>query len=94
MLKLPGVARPALGVAVVSVPIGALSLAMLLLVEASTKRYAVAGLVVAAGMGCGILTQGRLMDRFGQPKVLITAVLIQFPALLMVVLALRAAGPP
>ena len=97
VLKLPGVARPALGVAVASVPIGALSLAMLLLVEASTKRYAVAGLVVAAlaaGTGCGILTQGRLMDRFGQPKVLITAVLIQFPALLMVVLALRAAGPP
>jgi MFS family permease len=96
VLKLPGVARPALGVAVASVPIGALSLALLLLVEASTKRYAVAGLVVGAlamGTGCGILVQGRLMDRFGQPKVLIAAVLIQFPALLMVVLALRAAGP-
>ena len=96
VLKLPGVARPALGVAVASVPIGALSLAMLLLVEGSTKRYTVAGLVVGAlamGTGCGILVQGRLMDRFGQPRVLIAAVLIQSPALLMVVLALRAAGP-
>lgn len=96
VLKLPGVACPALGVAVASVPIGALSLAMLLLVEASTKRYSVAGLVVGAlamGTGCGILVQGRLMDRFGQPKVLIAAVLVQFPALFLVVLAVRAAGP-
>jgi MFS family permease len=96
VLRLPGVARPAAGVAVASVPIGALSLAMLLLVEASTGRYAVAGLVVGAlalGTGCGILAQGRLMDRFGQSRVLITAVLVQFPSLLVFVLALRAAGP-
>jgi MFS family permease len=97
VLRLPGVARPAAGVAVASIPIGALGLAMLLLVEASTGRYAVAGLVVGAlalGTGCGILAQGRLMDRLGQPRVLITAVAVQFPSLLVFVLALRAGGPP
>ena len=96
VLSLPGVARPALGVAVASIPIGALSLAMLLLVEASTGRYAVAGLVVGAlalGTGSGILAQGRLMDRFGQPRVLGVAVLVQAPALLAFVLAVRAAAP-
>jgi MFS family permease len=96
VLRLPGVGRPAAGVAIASIPIGALGLAMLLLVETSTRRYAVTGLVVGAlalGTGIGILAQGRLMDRLGQPRVLVTAVLVQFPSLLAFVLALRAAGP-
>ena len=95
VMKLPGVARPAVGVAVASLPIGALSLAMLLLVKESIRGYAAAGVVVGAlamGTGLGILTQGRLMDRFGQPRVLITAVLLQTPALLGFVLTLRAGG--
>ena len=80
-----------------SVPIGALSLAMLLLVEARTGQYALAGLVIGAlacGIGIGIFGQGRLMDRFGQPAVLVTAVLVQLPTLCVFALALPASSPP
>jgi len=97
VLGLPGVAVPTLGVVAASVPIGALSLAMLLLVETRTGRYSLAGLVVSAlacGTGIGIFFQGRLMDRFGQPAVLVTAALVQFPTLCVFVLALHASSPP
>ncbi|MFC7531490.1 hypothetical protein [Actinoplanes sp. GCM10030250] len=96
VLRLPGAARPLAGVALASVPIGALSLAMVLLVEASTGRYDLAGLVAGAlalGTGAGILAQGRLMDRFGQTLVLNTAVMVQLPALCVVVFAVRGWGP-
>lgn len=97
VLRLPGVATPVLGVVVASVPIGALSLAMLLLVEARTGQYSLAGLVIGAlacGTGIGIFGQGRLMDRFGQPAVLVTAVLVQLPTLCVFALVLPASSPP
>jgi MFS family permease len=97
VLGLPGVVTPVLGVVVASVPIGALSLAMLLLVEARTGRYSLAGFVIGAlacGTGIGIFFQGRLMDRFGQPAVLVIAVLVQLPTLCVFALALPASTPP
>ena len=95
LLRRPGAARPAAGTALASLPIGMLGLSVLLLVQRSTGRFAAAGAVVgllALGTGVGILAQGRLIDRFGPPRVLLPAVALQLPALLALVLAARASA--
>lgn len=95
VLRRPGAARPAAGTALASLPIGMLGLSVLLLVQRSTGRFAAAGAVVgllALGTGVGILAQGRLIDRFGPPRVLLPAVALQLPALLALVLAARASA--
>ncbi|MHA6626124.1 MFS transporter [Pseudonocardia sichuanensis] len=73
VLRTPGVAVPALGAAVASVPIGMLGLSLLLLVQQRSGSFAAAGAVVAVlGIGTvvGMLVQGRLLDRIGPRRVL------------------------
>jgi predicted MFS family arabinose efflux permease len=73
VLRTPGVALPALGAALASVPIGMLGLSLLLLVEQRSASLAAAGVVVAVlglGAGTGMVVQGRLLDRIGPVRVL------------------------
>ncbi len=97
VLRRPGVARPAAGAAVGSLPIGMLGLAVLLLVQQrSPSGFADAGLVVGllgVGTGVGMTVQGRLIDRFGPARVLLAAAAVQATALVALVQATRADGP-
>jgi MFS family permease len=67
------------------IPVGMNALAVVLLVRRATGSYVDAG-IVDAGLAVGALLispgQGRLVDRFGQPKVLIPSALISSAALL------------
>lgn len=95
VLRRPGVAIPAMGTALASLPIGMLSLAMLLLVQATATGFSAAGVVVGMlglGTGAGIAVQGRLMDRFGHTPVLLGAICVQAPALIGMVIIARLTG--
>jgi MFS family permease len=88
VLRAPGAARPAAGMALASLPIGMLSLAVLLLVEQAQSSFAAAGLVVGLlglGTGLGIAIQGRLIDRVGQSRVLLVAAAVQSAALVILI---------
>jgi len=97
VLRRPGVARPAAGAAVGSLPIGMLGLAVLLLVQQrSPSGFADAGLVVGllgVGAGVGMTVQGRLIDRFGPARVLVVAAAVQSMALVTLVQVTRVGGP-
>ena len=76
LLALPGARWPVIASAVGSMPIGMFGLAVLLLAQDATGSFAIAGQVVGAfgiGNALGAVTQGRLMDRLGQTRVLRTA---------------------
>src|SRR5690242_11212629 len=76
VLRRPGVLRPTTGAVLASVPIGMLGLAVLLLVQRAHGGFGPAGLAVGAlgaGTALGMVVQGRLIDRFGQPPVLLPA---------------------
>ncbi len=71
-------------------PIGMYGLGLLLLVHATTGSFAQAGRVAGAfslANACGAVAQGRLMDRFGQTRVLRAAAAAHLPALAGLVLA-------
>jgi MFS family permease len=73
LLSLPGARAPVLASAAGSLPIGMYGLAILLLARDTTGSFAAAGRVVGAfglANAFGAVTQGRLMDRLGQPPVL------------------------
>jgi predicted MFS family arabinose efflux permease len=92
VLRQPGVRRPAAGAVIASLPIGMLGLAVLLLVQRSQGRFAPAGLAVGllgAGTALGMMVQGRLIDRFGQTPVLLTAAAVQLLGMSGLVLAGR-----
>jgi len=97
VLRRPGVARPAAGAAVGSLPIGMLGLAVLLLVQQrSPSGFADAGLAVGllgVGAGVGMTVQGRLIDRFGPARVLVVAAAVQSMALVTLVQVTRVGGP-
>jgi len=97
VLRRPGVARPAAGAAVGSLPIGMLGLAVLLLVQQrSPSGFADAGLVVGllgGGAGVGMTVQGRLIDRFGPTPVLLAAAAVQALALVSLVQVTWVDGP-
>jgi len=97
VLATPGVGRPAVGAAVGSLPIGFLGLAVLLLVQQEFRSgFAGAGLVVGLlgiGTGAGMAFQGRLIDRFGPPRILLAAAGLQVAALTGLVEVVRAGGP-
>jgi MFS family permease len=70
-----------------------LSLSVLLLVQQSDAQFAAAGLVVGLlglGTGAGMIVQGRLIDRWGQARILLPTVALQAMALIGLVLAVRA----
>ena len=92
VLRQPGVGRPVVGAMVASLPVGMLSLAVLLLVQRSQGGFASAGLAVGmlgAGTALGMIVQGRLIDRFGQTPVLLTAAGVQLLGMAGLVLAGR-----
>ena len=73
LLGLPGARVPIVASASGSLAIGMFALAILLLVRDATGSFADAGRVVGAfglANALGAVSQGRLMDRLGQPRVL------------------------
>ena len=67
LVRIPGVVPVLLSVFVGALPIGILTLALLLFAKQRTGSIGVAGVVVAAfgiGNAVGLLVQGRLLDRF------------------------------
>ena len=93
LLRPPGAMRLVLTVLVGRIPIGIFSLAIVLLVRQQTGSFAQAGAASAAwAIGAGIVAplQGRLVNRFGQPAVLIPSTLLNTAAVIGIVLAARA----
>lgn len=96
LLRHPGVPRVVASVLIGRVPIGIFSLAIVLLVRQETHSFAQAGAASAAwALGAGIVAplQGRLVDRFGQPAVLIPSTLLNAGAVAAVVVGARNGAP-
>ncbi|HEX5146440.1 MAG TPA: MFS transporter [Conexibacter sp.] len=96
LLRPPGVPRLVVTVAIGRLPIGIFSFAIVLLVRQETHSFAQAGAASAAwALGAGVVAplQGRLVDRFGQPAVLIPSTLLNVAAVGGVVLSARAGSP-
>jgi MFS family permease len=90
LLALPQARAPLVASIAGSMPIGMFGLAILLLVRDTNGSFAVAGRVVGAfglANAIGAVAQGRLMDRFGQPRVLRPAGAIHVAMLVTLVLA-------
>ena len=95
-MRHPGVPRLVVSVLIGRIPIGIFSLAIVLLVRQETGSFAQAGAASAAwALGAGVVAplQGRLVDRFGQPAVLIPSTLLNASAVAAVVLGARAGAP-
>src|SRR3954452_1063215 len=93
LVAIPGVRVPLALSTAGSMPIGMYGLAILLLARDVTGSFAVAGRVAGAfslANALGAVAQGRLMDRFGQTRVLRIAAACHLPALVALVLAARA----
>jgi len=78
------------------IPIGIFSLAIFLLVRQETDSFAQAGIASAAwALGAGVVAplQGRLVDRFGQPAVLIPSTVLNAGSVAAFVLCARAGSP-
>jgi MFS family permease len=93
LMRHPGIPRLVVTVVIGRIPIGIFSLAIVLLVRQETDSFAQAGAASAAwALGAGVIAplQGRLVDRFGQPAVLIPSTLLNASAVAAVVLAARA----
>lgn len=76
VFRTPGFALPFLIGILITLALGSVGLGLLLTVEARTGSLARAGFVAGAfgfGNAVGIFVQGRLIDRFGQPRVLLPA---------------------
>ncbi len=92
LLRPPGARRLVITVLIGRIPIGIFSLAIVLLVRQQTGSFAQAGAASAAwAIGAGIVAplQGRLVDRFGQPAVLIPSTLANAAAVAGIVVAAR-----
>ena len=93
LVAIPGVRTPLLLSTAGSMPIGMFMLAILLLAHDVTGSFAQAGRVVGAfslANALGAVAQGRLMDRFGQTRVLRIAAFAHLPALIALVVAAHA----
>ncbi|MEQ4206253.1 MFS transporter [Actinopolymorpha sp. B9G3] len=74
IVRAPGAPLSLLASFLGSLPISMLTLGVLLLVHATTSSFGSAGLAsgaLSAGNACGLLVQGRLIDRYGQTRVLV-----------------------
>jgi hypothetical protein len=97
LLRLPGAARLAFAALVGRIPISMVPLAYILLLRAVGDSFAVAGAVAAAvaiAGGLAAVPQGRLVDRLGQPRVLISFGVLHTATLLAVLLAARGGAAP
>jgi MFS family permease len=84
VLRVPHVAMLVASTWVARFPIGINALALILYLREQTGSYAVAGIVaggLAAGSGVGAPVQGRLVDRFGQRRVLVPLAFVHALAL-------------
>jgi len=93
LLRHPGAPRLVVSVLIGRIPIGIFGLAIVLLVRQETGSFAQAGAASAAwALGAGLVAplQGRLVDRFGQPAVLIPSTLLNATAVAAFVLGARA----
>jgi MFS family permease len=84
LLRPPGARRLLIAALLGRVPIGIFSLAIVLVVRQQTGSFAQAGAATAAfALGAGLLAplQGRLVDRLGQPKILLPSAIVNAAAL-------------
>ncbi|WP_051548569.1 MFS transporter [Nocardioides sp. URHA0032] len=96
ILARPGTLRFSMAGLVARLPISMVGLGIVLLVSAATGRYGVAGAVSAAYMfaNAGLaIVQGRLLDRFGQGRVLSAASLGFGVAVTLLVVSVQADWP-
>jgi MFS family permease len=96
VLRVPHVAALIAATLMARFPIGINALAIILYLRAERGSFAVAGAVagaLAAGSGAGAPVQGRLVDRFGQRRVLVPLGLLHGAALAAIV-ATASVGAP
>jgi MFS family permease len=89
VLSIRSVRLPLTGAVIGRLPFAAESLTVLLLVQGVTGSFADAGLVNACysiGAAAGLPTQGRIVDRIGQTRVIVTATTVNALALIGLVL--------
>ena len=88
VLRVPHVAPLIAATLIARFPIGINALALILYLRHATGSFAIAGVVaggLAAGAGVGAPVQGRLVDTFGQRRVLVPLAFVHATALLSVV---------
>ena len=93
VLLVPGCARVLATALIARLPQGMTSLAILLLIRGHTGSYAAAGIAVGAydfATAAGAPLVGRLVDRFGRPRVLGPGAALQTVVLIALVLAAQA----
>jgi len=96
LLRPAGATRLLLTALVGRLPVGIFSLAIVLVVREQTGSFADAGVASAAfAIGAGVVAplQGRLVDRLGQPAVLLPSALVNAAAMVGLVLAGEADAP-
>jgi len=96
VLRAPHVAALIAATLLARFPIGINALAIVLYLRAERGSFAVAGAVagaLAAGSGVGAPIQGRLVDRFGQRRVLVPLGLVHAAALGAIVATTEAGAP-
>src|SRR4051812_29410434 len=96
LLTLPEARWPLVASVAGSMPIGMFGLGILLLVRDANGSFAVAGRVVGAfglANALGAVAQGRLMDRFGQPRVLRPVAAVHATMLVALVVAATRGAP-
>ena len=96
VLRVPYVAALIAATLVARFPIGINALAVILYLRERTGSFAIAGVVagsLAAGSGVGAPVQGRLVDRFGQRRVLPPLALVHAAALGLLVLFTELGAP-
>jgi MFS family permease len=84
VLRVPHVATLIAATLIARFPIGINALALILYLRHQTGSFAIAGIVaggLAAGAGVGAPVQGRLVDRFGQRRVLVPLAVVHAAAL-------------
>ena len=84
VLRVPHVATLIAATLLARFPIGINALALILYLRDETGSFAIAGVVaggLAAGAGIGAPVQGRLVDRFGQRRVLVPLAVVHAAAL-------------
>jgi predicted MFS family arabinose efflux permease len=89
ILSIRPVRLPLAGATIGRLPFAAETLAVLLLVQDATGSFADAGLVNACysiGAAAGLPTQGRIVDRIGQTRVIATATVVNSLALIGLIL--------
>lgn len=95
ILAIPAVRLPLAGATIGRLPFAAETLAVLLLVQDATGSFASAGLVNACysiGAAAGLPTQGRIVDRIGQTRVIAIATAMNSLALIGLVLLAGGGG--